>query len=136
VLSGAGETTCGNTRCEHHHHHTKNKKKKNVPLTTLELPFGYVEHGTSKSALVKVVLCGRCLKKLMWKRNKEKGMLMDEVGDERREVKEDEIRDRDRGKTKRKRKEEEILSEEEKHHDSAHTTPPIDRLGKRRRSQE
>jgi len=64
-------------------------------------------------------------------------MLMDEVGDERREVKseKDEIRDRDRGKTKRKRKEE-ILSEEEKHHDSAHTTPPIDRLGKRRRSQE
>ena len=30
------------------------------------------EHGEHKSALVKVVLCPRCLKKLMWKRNKEK----------------------------------------------------------------
>jgi protein FRA10AC1 len=51
-----------------------------VPLTTLELPFGYVEHGKSKSALVKVVLCGRCFKKLMWKRNKEKEK-QDEVDD-------------------------------------------------------
>jgi hypothetical protein len=30
------------------------------------------EHREHKSALVKVVLCPRCLKKLMWKRNKEK----------------------------------------------------------------
>jgi len=37
----------------------------------LELPFAYVEQGESKSALVKVVLCGRCLKKLMWKKTKE-----------------------------------------------------------------
>ena len=45
-----------------------------VPLTTLELPFVYEEHGENKSALVKVVLCGKCLKRLMWKRTKEKGM--------------------------------------------------------------
>jgi protein FRA10AC1 len=42
------------------------------PLNTVELPFAYEEHGERKSALVKVVLCGKCLKKLMWKREKEK----------------------------------------------------------------
>jgi protein FRA10AC1 len=41
-------------------------------LTTLELPFSYVEQGESKSALVKVALCEKCVKKLMWKRQKEK----------------------------------------------------------------
>ena len=61
MLSGAGETTCANTRCQ-----------SNAPLTTLELPFAYEEHGEQKSALVKVVLCDRCVRKLMWKRNKEK----------------------------------------------------------------
>jgi protein FRA10AC1 len=68
VLSRAGENTCGNTRCEHHN----NDKDAHVRLNTLELPFVYEEHGEHKSALVKVVLCPRCLKKLMWKRNKEK----------------------------------------------------------------
>ncbi|KAJ7649912.1 hypothetical protein FB45DRAFT_858855 [Roridomyces roridus] len=41
-------------------------------LTTLELPFTYTEHGETKSALVKAVLCARCLGKMMWKRRKEK----------------------------------------------------------------
>ncbi|KIM40572.1 hypothetical protein M413DRAFT_164146 [Hebeloma cylindrosporum] len=73
VLSGAGETTCGNTRCEHHvSTRFQNEGGSRVSLTTLELPFAYLEHGESKSALVKVVLCGRCMKKLMWKRTKEK----------------------------------------------------------------
>jgi len=70
VLSGAGENTCGNTRCAHHlapHEHNPIP-----PLTTLELPFAYVEQGESKSALVKIVLCDSCCKKLMWKRRKEK----------------------------------------------------------------
>ncbi|KAL0954423.1 hypothetical protein HGRIS_003409 [Hohenbuehelia grisea] len=67
VLSGAGETSCGNTRCEHHASTAQLPK-----LTTLELPFAYQEHGEAKSALVKVVLCPRCLKKLMWKRDKER----------------------------------------------------------------
>lgn len=66
MLSGAGETTCGNTRCEHH------RRESQVPLTTLELPFAYVEHGEEKSALVKVVLCDRCVRKLMWKKNKDR----------------------------------------------------------------
>ena len=73
VLSGAGETTCGNTRCSHHiSTRFQNEGGSRVSLTTLELPFAYLEHGESKSALVKVVLCGRCVKKLMWKRTKEK----------------------------------------------------------------
>jgi protein FRA10AC1 len=65
VLSGAGETTCANTRCEHHH-------QSKAALSTLELPFAYEEHGEAKSALVKVVLCDRCVRKLMWKRNKDR----------------------------------------------------------------
>lgn len=64
VLSGAGENSCGNTRCKHH-----NNQDTTTQLTTLELPFSYEEHGERKSALVKVALCPRCLKKLMWKRN-------------------------------------------------------------------
>jgi protein FRA10AC1 len=67
VLSGAGENTCGNTRCKHH-----DNQDAAVQISTLELPFAYEEHAERKSALVKVVLCPRCLKKLMWKRNKEK----------------------------------------------------------------
>jgi protein FRA10AC1 len=67
VLSSAGENTCGNTRCKHH-----TDQDTAVQLSTLELPFAYEEHGEHKSALVKVVLCPRCLKKLMWKRNKAK----------------------------------------------------------------
>lgn len=73
VVSGAGETTCGNTRCGLH-------SPRNIdpadgpppPLSTLELPFAYEEKGESKFALVKVVLCARCCKKLIWKRNKDK----------------------------------------------------------------
>ncbi|KAF9453494.1 hypothetical protein P691DRAFT_719673 [Macrolepiota fuliginosa MF-IS2] len=77
VLSGAGESTCGNTRCKYHYSSTPSlslsrKKKKEPQLTTLELPFAYIEHGEAKSALVKVVLCPRCVKKLMWKRMKDK----------------------------------------------------------------
>lgn len=68
VLSGAGETTCGNTRCERYHSGGSSASQ----LTTLELPFAYEEHGENKSALVKIVLCSKCVKKLMWKRTKEK----------------------------------------------------------------
>ncbi|THU99918.1 hypothetical protein K435DRAFT_837487 [Dendrothele bispora CBS 962.96] len=99
VLSGAGESTCGNTRCKYHESREsessslsqsfrnpdwlsederedssgKSRSKKfKRPLTTVELPFAYVEHGETKSALVKVVLCEKCLGKLMWKRRKQK----------------------------------------------------------------
>ncbi|KAF7296950.1 hypothetical protein MIND_00926900 [Mycena indigotica] len=47
-------------------------KHKRGRLTTLELPFSYEEQGEAKSALVKTVLCEKCLGKMMWKRRKEK----------------------------------------------------------------
>ncbi|KAH7913509.1 folate-sensitive fragile site protein Fra10Ac1-domain-containing protein [Hygrophoropsis aurantiaca] len=65
VLAGTGESTCANTRCAHH-------ETSSVPLSTLELPFAYEEHGARKDALVKVVLCSKCVRKLMWKRKHEK----------------------------------------------------------------
>ncbi|KAJ7471551.1 folate-sensitive fragile site protein Fra10Ac1-domain-containing protein [Mycena galericulata] len=76
VLAGAGETTCGNTRCEHHEPGGRRKPT----LSTLELPFTYTEHGDTKSALVKAVLCEKCLGKMMWKRRKEKERLLADVG--------------------------------------------------------
>lgn len=69
VLSGSGETTCGNTRC---HHHSPEPDDNSYHLNTVELPFAYIEKGESKSALVKVVLCDKCIKKLMYKRMKDK----------------------------------------------------------------
>lgn len=66
VLGGIGETSCANTRCEHH-------RPPCVPdLSTLELPFTYEEHGEQKEALVKIVLCPKCVRKLMWKRRHDK----------------------------------------------------------------
>ena len=64
--------TCGNTRCKLHDEFPEVENDVRPALTTLELPFAYEEHGESKFALVKVVLCQKCCKKLMWKRNKEK----------------------------------------------------------------
>ncbi|OSD06300.1 hypothetical protein PYCCODRAFT_1464262 [Trametes coccinea BRFM310] len=72
VLSGAGETTCGNTRCPLHKEVLEEDIDIRPALSTLEVPFSYIEHGESKFALVKLVLCPKCVKKLMYKRNKEK----------------------------------------------------------------
>ncbi|GJJ08349.1 hypothetical protein Clacol_002560 [Clathrus columnatus] len=44
VLLGAGENTCGNTRCPRHQA-TDNELPK---LTTLELPFAYTEQGETQ----------------------------------------------------------------------------------------
>ncbi|KAJ3520468.1 hypothetical protein NM688_g9158 [Phlebia brevispora] len=75
VVSGAGETTCGNTRCPLHSARNIDPEDPRSALKTLELPFSYVEEGKSKFALVKVVLCDKCRKKLMYKRKKEKERL-------------------------------------------------------------
>ncbi|KAF8503840.1 folate-sensitive fragile site protein Fra10Ac1-domain-containing protein [Gautieria morchelliformis] len=84
VLSGAGESSCGNTRCPYYDtpadsvpsgSQDVHLKPPNSPkLTTMELPFSYVEQGESqvRDVMVKVVLCQRCVKKLMWKREREK----------------------------------------------------------------
>ncbi|KAH8831538.1 folate-sensitive fragile site protein Fra10Ac1-domain-containing protein [Flagelloscypha sp. PMI_526] len=73
VVSGAGESSCSNTRCEYHI--PREDEKPTTSLSTLELPFAYEEHGEEKTALVKVVLCRRCVKKLLWKRTKEKAAI-------------------------------------------------------------
>lgn len=73
VLSGAGEETCGNTRCAYHE---PQSERALPPLSTLEVPFAYSEHGEAKSALVKLVVCERCSNKLLWKRRKEKTAVM------------------------------------------------------------
>ncbi|KAI0789861.1 folate-sensitive fragile site protein Fra10Ac1-domain-containing protein [Abortiporus biennis] len=70
VISGAGETTCGNTRCPFHS--SEHVEELRPSLKTLELPFSYEEDGENKFALVKMVLCDKCCRKIMWKRNKEK----------------------------------------------------------------
>ncbi|CUA68494.1 Protein FRA10AC1 [Homo sapiens] [Rhizoctonia solani] len=82
VISGLGQFTCGNTRCAYH----QADDDRPVPqpkLITLELPFGYVEDQEAKSALVKVVLCERCKKKLMWKREKDREVTELGEGDDR-----------------------------------------------------
>ncbi|KAG9122561.1 hypothetical protein FRC07_001011 [Ceratobasidium sp. 392] len=66
VVEGYGQFTCGNTRCAYH----KEQERQQPKLLTLELPFAYEEHGEAKQALVKVVLCERCKKKLTWKRER------------------------------------------------------------------
>lgn len=70
VLAGAGENTCGNTRCPYYEAPEKEQPK----LTTLELPFAYTEQGEQeqRQVMVKVTLCPRCVKKLMWKREQDK----------------------------------------------------------------
>ncbi|KAH7102805.1 folate-sensitive fragile site protein Fra10Ac1-domain-containing protein [Auriculariales sp. MPI-PUGE-AT-0066] len=70
VLSGAGQDTCGNTRCKRHSAEAGSRKR--PELKTLELPFAYTERDEQFSALVKVVLCESCCRKLMWKRNHDK----------------------------------------------------------------
>ncbi|KAF7968811.1 hypothetical protein HWV62_29290 [Athelia sp. TMB] len=80
VLSSAGEATCGNTRCPHHE--SPRSGTRMPALSTLELPFAYEEHGDRKTALVKVVLCGKCVKKLMWKREKERAGAAGQTGEE------------------------------------------------------
>ncbi|KAL1690980.1 folate-sensitive fragile site protein Fra10Ac1-domain-containing protein [Schizophyllum commune] len=82
VLSGAGEETCGNTRCSHH-----DSPDNGVKLTPVELPFVYAEEGQTKSALVKVVLCRRCLDKLMYKHRKEKERALPPASESARQVK-------------------------------------------------
>ncbi|KAJ3829702.1 folate-sensitive fragile site protein Fra10Ac1-domain-containing protein [Lentinula raphanica] len=74
VLDGTGESTCGNARCKHYNR-GRAKDHNKPPLSTLELPFAYSEHGENKSALVKVVLCAKCVDKLMWKRRQGKGRM-------------------------------------------------------------
>ncbi|SCV70989.1 BQ2448_3751 [Microbotryum intermedium] len=79
VISGIGNLTCASLRCEYHQPdpsltsdpNTMEHKveEEDLPLvstrlTEQEMWFGYIEEGVKKSALVKVVLCRRCERKL------------------------------------------------------------------------
>lgn len=79
VLAEIGHRTCGSLRCDYHQptiiaslsddEQEGEEEDEESPLVEtklyeFEVPFGYVEEGTKKSALVKVVLCKSCSKKL------------------------------------------------------------------------
>ncbi|KAI0822476.1 folate-sensitive fragile site protein Fra10Ac1-domain-containing protein [Trametes gibbosa] len=120
VLSGAGETTCGNTRCPLHKEFPEDGDDIRPSLNTLELPFSYLEHGESKFALVKVVLCPKCVKKLMYKRNKEKekeavGKFVERAGDEHHSTSE-----KDPEHKKRRRSQERQRNGDEEPHQKRH----------------
>ncbi|KIL64284.1 hypothetical protein M378DRAFT_192729 [Amanita muscaria Koide BX008] len=139
VLSGAGETTCANTRCEHHHAITYNmsssqhaeQSRSKIPLTTLELPFAYEEHGEHKSALVKVVLCDRCVQKLMYKRNKEKKK---SIKAERASQADGDDSKGDKGATKEEKQPASRLPAEDEVDDQCHETDGRHRHKHRKRS--
>lgn len=89
VLDRIGELTCGALECRHHQpvytprdddHDTESPL---VPreLTPYQLNFRYEEGGQVKQALVKVVLCSRCSRKLTWKKDREKEKLRERQED-------------------------------------------------------
>jgi protein FRA10AC1 len=59
-----------------------------------------VEQGESKTALVKVALCEKCVKKLMWKREKEKGMDFQAITGDTGHVNEDPLAKRRKKKSR------------------------------------
>ncbi|XP_022152761.1 protein FRA10AC1 [Momordica charantia] len=61
VISGKGQFICGNKHCD-----------EKDGLASYEVNFSYSEAGENKQALVKLVTCERCSKKLHYKRKKEK----------------------------------------------------------------
>ncbi|KAM0052317.1 putative folate-sensitive fragile site protein Fra10Ac1 [Helianthus debilis subsp. tardiflorus] len=61
VISGKGQFVCGNKHC--------NEKE---GLASYEVNFAYFEAGENKQALVKLVTCERCAKKLLYRKLKEK----------------------------------------------------------------
>ncbi|EJU04915.1 hypothetical protein DACRYDRAFT_104808 [Dacryopinax primogenitus] len=69
VVDGIGQFTCANPRCAHH---SPTQGHKTPKLTAYELPFSYVEEDKEKNALVKAVLCERCARKLVWKRERDR----------------------------------------------------------------
>ena len=59
VVTGKGHLVCGNLACDERR-----------SLTSFEVPFGYVEAGVKKQALVKLRLCPECAYKLHYRRIK------------------------------------------------------------------
>lgn len=73
MLAGIAQLTCASMRCKYHEPPETEEDpdpestEPLVPttLTEFEVPFSYSEDGEQKSALVKVVLCRGCGKKLL-----------------------------------------------------------------------
>ncbi|KAD5802837.1 hypothetical protein E3N88_14197 [Mikania micrantha] len=63
VISGKGQFVCGNKHCS---------EKEGLSSYEASVNFAYFEAGENKQALVKLVTCERCTKKLMYKKLKEK----------------------------------------------------------------
>lgn len=70
VIASIGSSTCGSLRCAYHQ--PSSLDDLDAPpmprLELFELPFAYEEGGQAKQALVKVALCVRCQRKLLWGR--------------------------------------------------------------------
>ncbi|GAA5839535.1 hypothetical protein JCM11251_002750 [Rhodosporidiobolus azoricus] len=133
VLSAIGHLTCGNLRCRYHEPSpsilsaleasTPPPEDDEQPLVEARLEetqmqFGYVEEGEKKSALVKVVLCKECGKKLRYGREKAKELQREREAGQvmvRREEGED-VRGQGRRENRRRGREED---EEEQRHAQA-----------------
>lgn len=85
VVEGVGQFTCANMRCQDHHCPTTvttlegggvGPETKAPKLTPYEVNFAYTEKEkgqvVQRNALVKVVLCRRCARKLNYKRDQER----------------------------------------------------------------
>ncbi|KAI3510836.1 hypothetical protein L1887_17973 [Cichorium endivia] len=83
VTSGKGQFVCGNKHCN-----------EEEGLSSYEVNFAYFEAGENKQALVKLVTCERCAKKLLYKKLKEK-----EKEESKRREKEEHRKKREREET-------------------------------------
>ena len=73
------QLTCGSLSCKYHTPvyeapEDEDDERPLVPrdIAPYQLNFGYMEQGKQKHALVKVMLCDKCKKKLTWKKDREK----------------------------------------------------------------
>ncbi|KAL4563511.1 hypothetical protein LXL04_027554 [Taraxacum kok-saghyz] len=85
VMSGKGQFVCGNKHCS---------EEEGLSSYELSVNFAYFEAGESKQALVKLVTCERCAKKLVYKKMKEK-----EKEESKRREKEEHTKKREREET-------------------------------------
>nr|GEV56527.1 hypothetical protein [Tanacetum cinerariifolium] len=86
VKSGKGQFVCGNKHCS-----------EEDGLASYEVNFAYFEAGENKQALVKLVTCERCAKKLLYRKLKEK--------EKEKEKEEAKFREKEEHRKKREREE-------------------------------
>lgn len=98
VIGAVGENTCGSIRCAWHlplpieqqQEQGWGSEAMRVPkMKAFELPFAYEEDGQKQTALVKVKVCERCERKLVYRPGKEKeenGETQDEERERRRSM--------------------------------------------------